>query len=139
MAISGVNHITLAVSDLSRSLQFYEDVLGARRAAIWPRGAYLELGTLWLCLEVSTEMSPRGDDSHIALSCSPGGFADLARKIAASARLWKDNRSEGASLYFLDPDGHKLELHEGDLASRLAHYRTHPAPGMTLTDAKTPS
>ncbi|AFT69103.1 Metallothiol transferase FosB [Alloalcanivorax dieselolei B5] len=44
--------------------------------------------------------------------------------------LWKDNRSEGDSLYFLDPDGHKLEFHCSDLASRLSTLREKPYPGM---------
>lgn len=44
--------------------------------------------------------------------------------------VWKDNKSEGQSFYFLDPDGHKLELHVGDLVSRLAQCREKPYSGM---------
>lgn len=135
MAISGVNHITLAVTDLDRALEFYAGLLGGTLCAIWPRGAYLELGTLWLCLEVSDRVAPRADDSHIAFSAAPGTFEDLSRRLAAVAPVWKQNRSEGASLYVLDPDGHKLELHDGDLRSRLAHYAAAPPEGMTIIKA----
>ncbi|HEX5514181.1 MAG TPA: glutathione transferase, partial [Gammaproteobacteria bacterium] len=46
--------------------------------------------------------------------------------------IWKDNKSEGDSLYFLDPDGHKLEIHVGDLESRLAALREKPYEGLQL-------
>lgn len=52
----------------------------------------------------------------------------LGGVMAAQAR--RDNRSEGASFYFLDPDGHRLEAHVGDLASRLRTCREHPYAGM---------
>ena len=52
--------------------------------------------------------------------------------VRVAAIIWKDNRSEGASLYFLDPDGHRLELHVGTLASRLAHYSADASSGVTV-------
>ena len=128
--ISGLNHITLCVADLDRSWAFYCDVLGAVPKARWAKGAYLELGPIWLCLEVAAEMTLRSDDTHIAFSCTD--FAAMSARIAEKARLWKDNRSPGQSLYFLDPDGHKLELHDGNLASRLASYEDAGRDDITL-------
>lgn len=128
--ITGVNHVTLVVADLARSLAFWQGRLGLTLRAQSPTMAYLEGGALWLCLEHGTP-SPREDDSHIALSCAPEDFPALCERLA-SAPVWKANRSEGASLYILDPDGHKLELHLGDLASRLAHYRKTQPQDLTL-------
>ena len=121
MTIRGINHVTLVVADLTRSLAFYSDILGAAPKAKWATGAYLDLGGLWLCLEQGAGVPAQGD-THIAFDCAADDFDGLAQKITEHATLWKDNHSEGASLYFLDPDGHKLELHVGDMQSRLAHY-----------------
>ncbi len=119
--IARVNHITLAVTDLQRAVAFYTDTLGAKLKADWPDGAYLDLGGLWLCLAREDTVVPRGDDTHIAFSSDQ--FAVMAEQIKATAKIWKANTSEGASVYFLDPDGHKLELHDGDMQSRLDSYR----------------
>lgn len=136
MTINGVNHITLAVTDLDRSICFYRELLGLMLRARWPEGAYFETGSLWLCLSVDANAArvERSDYTHIALNVSAEHFETTAARVAEGAKLWRQNRSEGPSLYFLDPDGHKLELHAGSLASRLAHYRTNPPPGMTLFD-----
>ncbi len=131
MAISGVNHITLVVTDLARSVRFYGSVLGAVQRSESPRSAYLELGSLWICLEQG-DAAPARDDSHIAFGCNAADFAGLAQRIAEAAPLWKTNQSEGASLYFRDPDGHKLELHVGDLQSRLDHYAASPDKGVRV-------
>ena len=127
--ISGVNHVTLAVSDLDRSFRFYADLLGCRPVARWDRGAYLAAGDLWLALIVddTVRAAVRPDYTHIALSCPADAFAVLVRRLeGAGCVAWSENRSEGASHYFTDPDGHKLELHVGDLDSRLRHMRTAP-------------
>lgn len=134
MAVTGLNHITLAVSDLDRSQAFYVGLLGAALRATSDKSVYLELGAVWLCLEWARTITPRADDSHIAFSCKPSDFERLSQEISAQALLWKENRSEGASIYFLDPDGHRLELHQGDLDSRLAHYRAHPGKGVRVVD-----
>lgn len=132
-AILGLNHLTLAVSNLPRSLEFYRDILGATITAQWDMGAYLDLGGIWLCLALGP-VSPRQDYSHIAFSCNSEDFDKLRNYIRTSCTEWKTNRSEGASLYFLDPDGHQLELHLGDMDSRLAHYRQHPELGVIVYD-----
>lgn len=127
--IGGINHITLAVSDLERSFTFYTDLLGCRPVARWARGAYLMAGDMWLALVVDDTVreTARPDYSHIALSCQAQTFEDLVRRLEfAGCTAWSANRSEGASYYFSDPDGHKLELHVGDLNSRLAHMKAEP-------------
>lgn len=123
MSIRGLNHITLATADLDRSVAFYRDVLGLRLDRHWEGGAYFSAGALWLCLSHDPEAAPSTDYTHLALDIADADFAPMAARISqAGARVWNENRSEGASLYFCDPDGHKLELHVGTLASRLAAY-----------------
>ena len=122
-ALTDVDHVTLCVSDLEKSIAFYRNVLGAKLRAQWATGCYFELGILWLCLEQSDSVTPRSDDSHIAFSTT-GDLTDWDNHLRQNAQIWKENRSPDPSVYFLDPDGHKLELHSGTLASRLAHYST---------------
>jgi catechol 2,3-dioxygenase-like lactoylglutathione lyase family enzyme len=128
--ISGVNHITLSVGDVDRAFGFYVETLGARPLARWSKGAYLLAGDLWLCLvldERKCSSSPSPEYSHVALTVPAARFDDAAARIRASgAAIWQDNRSEGASLYFLDPDGHKLEIHAGDWRTRLAAMKLDP-------------
>lgn len=128
--LKGLNHITLAVADVQRSVDFYTGLLGFTGHATWQRGAYLSLGELWLCLSLDTPV-PAADYTHLAFSLEKTDFAEFCRRMAqAGVVQWKDNRSEGDSLYFLDPDGHKLEAHVGDLASRLQSLRQHPYDGL---------
>lgn len=127
--IRGLNHITFAVTDLARSFAFYVEALGCRPVARWSNGAYLTAGGVWLALVVEDDVNPTGrtDYSHIAFTCAPDDFAAMSERLrAAGADTWQPNRSEGDSFYFTDPDGHRLELHVGDLDSRLMHMRSHP-------------
>lgn len=133
--VSGLNHLTFAVSDLDRSVAFYRDVLGCDLRAIWASGAYLEAGSLWLCLSLdqAARTRPHPDYTHAAFSVAVADFEALSERVRAVAPIWKENRSEGASLYFLDPDGHRLELHLGTLENRLRHYRDRSEPGITIS------
>lgn len=121
--IRGLNHLTLAVRDVDRSVGFYRDVPGFDVAKIWRNGAYLTAGALWLCLSKDplTRAQPHPDNTHVAFDVAPEDFAAVSSRLRESgATIWKDNRSEGESVHSLDPDGHKLEIHVGSLQSRLA-------------------
>ena len=94
-------------------------------------------GDLWLCLSVDpgARSAPSPEYSHVALSVDDAGLAAAREHLARlEVRQWKENRSEGDSLYILDPDGHKLELHTGDLASRITACRAAPYEGMVFFD-----
>jgi catechol 2,3-dioxygenase-like lactoylglutathione lyase family enzyme len=133
--ITGVNHITLAVRDVEQSFAFYSEVLGFRPQAKWPDGAYLLAGETWVALVrddlVRREALP--EYTHVAFSVSSQDFGPLSERIRRSgAEIWQENRTEGASLYFIDPNGHKLEIHASDLTARLRAARQEPWPGLEI-------
>ncbi|WP_213937366.1 fosfomycin resistance glutathione transferase [Pseudomonas sp. dw_612] len=135
--LTGLNHLTLAVTDLNRSVAFYQNLLQLRLDATWDTGAYLSLPGLWLCLshDPSRNAEPAADYTHYAFTLSAADFLPFVERLrSAGVKEWRDNRSEGASFYFLDPDGHKLEVHVGDLASRLEACRQRPYAGMKFFD-----
>ena len=127
--ISGLNHITLSVSDLDRSLSFYTR-LGFVPEVRWNSGAYLSLGELWLCFTLG-ETTPRSDYSHLAFTVQENLYAAAAQQLTeAGVEEWQENSSEGQSLYFFDPDEHKLEIHVGGLESRLHELDLKPYDGL---------
>lgn len=135
--IQGINHITLAVRDLDKSFTFYTKVLAFRPLARWDKGAYLLAETSWVCLTLDpeTRTGPLDDYTHTAFTVSEKEFQNMSDRITRSGtKQWQENNSEGNSLYFLDPNGHKLEIHTGDWQSRLTACRNDPFPGMLFFD-----
>ncbi|MCW8109722.1 VOC family protein [Alteromonas ponticola] len=128
--IQGLTHITLAVSHIDTALSFYCDVLGFTGHAKWDAGAYLSANDVWLCLSLDLP-APSPDYTHIAWTVDQAEFVTFSETIIASgARIWKENKSFGDSLYFNDPDGNKLEIHSGTLAQRLASLIRAPYSGL---------
>ena len=67
------------------------------------------------------------DYTHFAFSVSADSFDSMKKRIIdTGCREWSENRSEGASFYFCDPDGHQLEIHVGDIETRLNAMRANP-------------
>jgi catechol 2,3-dioxygenase-like lactoylglutathione lyase family enzyme len=133
--LNGINHITFAVYDVERSFDFYTKVLGFKPVAKWKDGAYFTAGNNWIAInqDLSVKESHRPDYTHIAFSCDSNEFHELRNRIINSGSIkWQDNRSEGNSLYFCDPDGHKLEIHVGNLNSRLEDMRKNPWDKITF-------
>jgi hypothetical protein len=90
------------------------------------KSAYFLAGDLWFCIEEDPTARAQclPEYTHIAFSVSQNDFQTIANKIrAANTSIFKENKSEGDSIYFLDPTGHKLEIHVGNWKSRLEAYR----------------
>jgi catechol 2,3-dioxygenase-like lactoylglutathione lyase family enzyme len=135
--LTGLNHLTLAVRDLPRSIAFYRDLLHFHLDAKWDTGAYLHVGDLWLCLTLDTALRTvvAPAYTHYAFSIAQADFSAFCSSLRAAGVVeWQVDRSEGDSFYFLDPDGHQLETHVGSLASRLEECRNNPFKGMILFD-----
>ena len=132
--ISGFSHVTFAVSDLDRSLHFYSAVVGLNPLVRWKEGVYLSAGDLWVGLildKAAGEATNNSSYTHTAFRVPPEQFAALREKLIANdAEEWQPNSIPGESFYFLDPDGHKLEIHARTLADRLAWLRENPKPGL---------
>ncbi len=85
----------------------------------WDKGAYLSLGEVWFCLSYDN-VKPSQDYSHIVLDIAESDFSAFMKKLRDAGVIeWKQNSSEGLSVYFLDPDGNKFEAHTGSLQTRL--------------------
>jgi catechol 2,3-dioxygenase-like lactoylglutathione lyase family enzyme len=132
--ITGLNHLTLAVSDLERSVAFYSELLGFSVRMRGPSSAYLESGTLWLALvlDPAVRRGPLPEYSHVAFSIPPSALGLLIDRLTVARVVrWQDTEHSD-SFYFLDPDGHKLELHSGDIQSRLAARAELREPGVAI-------
>jgi len=78
-----------------------------------------------------------GLHTHYAFGIEQQPFADFVVHAQKHGVIdWKNNRSEGDSFYFLDPDGHQLEVHVGSLASRIAQCKAAPYAGMRFGDVQ---
>ncbi len=127
--IRGISHVTFSVSDLQRSLLFYQEVFGATLLLRGERMAYLNVGGLWVALNVQTDI-PRQEIrlsyTHLAFAVDMDDLGRLQERLRQRGVSPLPGRfraeGEGQSLYFTDPDGHLLEFHAGDLKTRLDAY-----------------
>lgn len=128
--IRGINHITYSVTNITKAIEFYKDVLKAEILVEGKTSAYFNLAGIWLALN-EEESIPRNEIkysyTHIAFTVSEEDFDSWHSWLKENNVNILEGRirdvRDKKSIYFTDLDGHKLELHTGNLEDRLNYYK----------------
>lgn len=133
MSIRGINHVTLVVRDMDRTVRLLVQALGAREEyrsrereySKYPE-TFLRIGDLWLVVMEDADTRRTRSYDHIALSIDLEAIPEVTRRLIDAGAEVVPSRpridAESASVYFYDFDNHLFELHAGDIAQRLRHY-----------------
>ncbi|VFS83032.1 Glutathione transferase fosA [Kluyvera cryocrescens] len=138
--LSGLNHLTLAVSDLPASVAFYQQLPGMRLHARWDGGAYLSCGALWLCLSLDAQRritAPEESDyTHYAFSVAAEQFAEVCAKLAENGS-WCGRRiaAKGSRTIFSTRTAISSNCTSAASLSGWPPAGSGPMPGMVFYDA----
>lgn len=123
--IKGICHFGLSVSDLDESVRFYTEVLGLKMSERRETDAFFPIGDddvlaliqfPWAAERFDAEVRPRNFGkafTHFGLAAESAEavFEFQEHLKSQGVKIVKEayERWDGASLYFLDPNGYTLE------------------------------
>lgn len=123
MKLHGIDHVALSVRDLEKSLEFYTKVLGLKiteREYSKPGIEYfLDCGTSLIGLIQGSEAEGKHllqdgglGGNHVSFRVDAKDFDWMVEEIKhlGITVTFHKKREKSWSLYFLDPDGNKLEI-----------------------------
>lgn len=117
-----IHHVAVNVKDLQRSIEFYEKLIGLYLTDRDEHSAKLKIGEADLTLfqlpsDAEPCDKPDGEHAsslnHIAFEIHPSMFETYHKRLIdhdIKITFGPVKRRHGHALYFLDPDGNKIEL-----------------------------
>ncbi len=136
--IGSLNHLTFAVENIDRSIEFYKTVLQGKLLARGENLAYFDIAGLWIALNKESKSGNRERQhsyTHVAFSMSEGDQKDFVKHLQNNGIKFTHGRArdkaEGQSVYVRDYDNHLFEFHSKTREDRLDFYH-HNRPGITI-------
>jgi metallothiol transferase len=128
--IGTLNHITFAVENMERSIEFYQTVLNAKLLARGDKLAYFDVSGIWIALNLEQDIPSKERQrtyTHIAFTMSENDQEAFIKHLEENEIEYTRGRSrnirEGKSVYVRDYDGHLLEFHSRTRTDRLELYK----------------
>ena len=110
MKIKAVDFAFYCVSDLKKSVDFYQKTLGLNLKSQGDTWAEFDIGNL--CLDIGVFGKPGGSSAGIALAVDDvkSALAELKKKgVKVEEETWETPVCHGGTIE--DPDGNKISLH----------------------------
>ena len=119
LIFAGMHHASLIVRDLTKSVNFYCQIIGLKESALRPemsyRGAWLDVGLQQIHLLdlPQTEQSLHqpehaGRDRHLAIQVN--NIAIISQQLKKNQIAFTMSKSGRQALFCRDPDGNGLEF-----------------------------
>ena len=116
MKIKGIDYVMYKVSDLKKSIVFYEKTLGLKLDSSGEGWAEFTVGNLALVLgswEFDAKKAGCGNGVALAVDDVAAALAELKKKgVKVEGDVWETPVCKGGTI--LDPDGNKIYLHKRD-------------------------
>jgi len=103
--IKKIAHITIGVSDLKKSMQFYQDILGLEKFGEWPAYAIFDIAGVSFGLEPKAKL-----EICMLVDDVDKTYQNLKDKGAKVVVEPKEPSWGGRAATFLDPDGNKITI-----------------------------
>lgn len=131
LQVNGLSHITFVCKDLERTAKMFQGVFGAKevycsgnKTFSISKEKFLQVANIWIAIMEGEPVEKTYN--HVAFQVSDKELDKFEAKVRSFGLTILPGRkregAEGRSLYFYDYDNHLMELHTGDLNTRLRYY-----------------